>query len=159
MASSPHHARVLVPCERFGTKVATACGEYLNNANQLLVAMKKAAAEGGAENLLHPVPGEAWFVSYFDASLGKSEAMTAQQAEIHFLTGVEVEKKPTKANMLEFNSSKVHRVVRSSLAAESCAMTSAADKILYNRALFGALFHGQEVAMEAGVESWWHHHH
>ena len=136
-------------------KVAMACGEDLNNANQLLVAMKKAAAEGGAENILHAVPGEALFVSYFDASLGKSEAMTAQQAEVHFLTEVDVEKKPTKAVLLEFHSSKVHRVVRSSLAAESCAMTSAADKILYNRALFGALFHWQEVV----TPQWRHHHH
>ena len=117
--------------------------------------MKKAAAEGGAVNMLHAVPGEALFVSYFDASLGKSEAMTAQQAEVHFLTEVDVEKKPTKAVLLEFHSSKVHRVVRSSLAAESCAMTSAADKILYNRALFGALFHWQEVV----TPQWRHHHH
>ena len=95
--------------------------------------------------MLHAMPGEALFGSFFDASLGKSEAMTAQQAEVHFLTGMDIKKNSIKTNLLEFHSNKVHRVVRSNLAVESFVMTSAADKILYNRALFGALFHGQEV--------------
>ena len=38
-----------------------------------------------------------------------------------------VERQPTKSSVIEFHSSKAQRVVRSSLAAESCAMTSAAD--------------------------------
>lgn len=56
-----------------------------------------------------------------------------------------MEQRPTKATLLEFHSSKVHRVVRSSLAAESCATTAAADKVLYNRALFDALYRGRTV--------------
>lgn len=62
--------------------------------------------------------------------------------KFHFNTGKGVEQAPTKASVLQFHNSKVHRVVRSSPAAESCSMTSAADRILYNRALFDAMYHG-----------------
>ena len=122
--------------------VAKAKGKDLVQANSLLSLMKAAAAKGEAKNVLHPIHGEPLFVSYFDASLGKTESMCAQQAEVHFLTSKTVEIKPTVSSMLEFHSSKVHRVVRSSLAAEACAMTSAADRIMFNRTLFDALFHG-----------------
>ena len=123
--------------------VSRAKGKDLVQANQVLSQMQEAAKTGGAINVLYPVEKKALFVSFFDASLGKSEVMSAQQAEVHLLTGIEVEHKLCKASLIEFHSSKVHRVVRSSLAAESCAMTSAADKILYNRALFDAMFHGR----------------
>ena len=126
----------------FSQAVSTARGKDLAMANAVLAQMKQAAASGAATNVLYPVGGTPLFVSYFDASLGKSEAMSAQQAEIHFLTSTTVESRPSQASLLEFQSCKVHRIVRSSLAAESCAMTSAADRLLYNRALFGALYHG-----------------
>ena len=122
--------------------VATATGKDLINANQLLAQMLNAAKEGGAKNVLRLIRGTPVFVSYFDASLGKTEAMCAQQAEIHFVTSKDVEVCPTRASLLDFHSSKVHRVVRSSLAAEACAMTSAADRSLYKRALFDALYNG-----------------
>ena len=105
--------------------------------------MKIAAEAGKATNVLYPLDGESLFVSYFDASLGKTQAMSAQQKEIHFITTKAVESRPAKASLLEFHSGKVHRVVRSSLAAEACAMTTAADRVLYNRALFDAMYHGR----------------
>lgn len=112
-------------------------------ANQVLNQMQEAAKTGGAVNVPYPVEKEPLFVSFFDASLGKSEMMSAQQAEVHLLAGIEVGRKPCQASFVEFHSSKVHRVVCSSLAAESCTMTPVADKILYNMALFDVMFHGR----------------
>ena len=50
--------------------------------------------------------------------------------------------KEVSANLLEFHSNKISRVVRSSLAAEGSAMASAGDRLLYNRALYDTLRYG-----------------
>ena len=49
---------------------------------------------------------------------------------------------PASANVIEFHSNKIHRVVRSSLAAEGCAMASSADRQLFNRVIFDAMTQG-----------------
>lgn len=76
---------------------------------------------------------------YFVASLGKSKSARAQQGEIHLLTTQHALKGSARASILEFHSHRVHRVARSSLAAEGCAMVSASDRQLFNRVLFDAL--------------------
>ena len=79
----------------------------------------------------------------FDASLGKNSSAKAQQGEAHFVTTTAAYRSETAANLIEFHSNRVSRVVRSSLAADGCAMASAGDRILFNRVLFDALFHGR----------------
>ena len=133
----------LFQVSQLAQEMSRAKGKDLTAANKLLKAMKEAARKGEAKTVLFPVEGAPTFVTYFDASLGKAESRSAQQGELHFLTGSSVEIQPTKASVIELHSSKVHRIVRSSLAAESCALTAAADKLLFNRVLFGALFFGK----------------
>ena len=133
----------LFQVSQLAQEVSRAKGKDLTAANNLLKAMKEAAWKGEAKTVLFPVEGVPTFVTYFDASLGKAESRSAQQGELHFLTGSSVESQPTKASIIEFHSSKVHRIVRSSLAAESCTLTAAADELLFNRVLFGALFFGK----------------
>lgn len=45
----------------------------------------------------HPLGGEPLFVTYFDASLRKTAAMNAQQAEIHFVAAKPTESRSSKA--------------------------------------------------------------
>ena len=123
-------------------RVSSATGGDLKYANKLLESMKAAAERGEALCKIHPLSGDPVVVSYFDASLGNSK-QKAQQGEIHFLTTQSVFKQPTCANVLEFHSNRVHRVVRSSLAAEGCSMTSAGDRQLFIRVIFDAFVHGK----------------
>eukprot|EP00434_Breviolum_minutum_P025436 symbB.v1.2.022474.t1/scaffold1996.1/size93170/9 len=122
-------------------KGTSACVADLVEGNKVLKTMKEAAKSGGAQITIRPLHGDVVFVSYFDASLGSSGGR-AQQGEVHLMTTEEVFNKPSAANMLEFHSNKISRVVRSSLAAEGSAMASAGDRLLYNRALYDALCFG-----------------
>ena len=124
-------------------RVSIATGGDLKYANKLLESMKLAAKKGEALTKIYPLKGDPVFVSYFDASLGTSKTNQAQQGEIHFISTTSVYEKPSFANVIEFHSNKVHRVVRSSLAAEGCSMTSAGDKQLYSRVVFDAFLYGQ----------------
>ena len=124
-------------------RVSMATGNDLKYANKLLEGMKSAALRGEALTKIHPLKGDLIFVSYFDASLGTSKTNRAQQGEIHFLTTKSVFREPSVANIVEFHSNKVHRVVRSSLAAEGCSMTSAGDRQLYSRVILDAFMYGK----------------
>ena len=124
-------------------RVSKANYEDVKTANVLLKEMQDTAKGGGGAKLTYrAVVGEPCFVSYFDASLGKKDDGTAQQGEVHLLTDTAVTSSPRTACLIEFHSNKIARVVRSSMAAESCALATATDKQLYNRLLYGALRNG-----------------
>ena len=130
-------------------RVSGALGRDLRHANLVLKHMKEAAVTGNARIELAGFQGKPIFVTYFDASLGKSNSARAQQGEIHLLTTHHVLKGSARASILEFHSNRVHKVVRSSLAAEGCAMVSASDRQLFNRVLFDALMYGKiEITKE-----------
>lgn len=84
-------------------------------------------------------------VSFFDASLGKKEVLSAQLGEFHVITSEDVKDHRVRGNVVEYHSNKIPRVVRSSMAAEGCAMTSAADHQLLTRMIWGAFTHGKTV--------------
>ena len=115
----------------------------LKHANGILKQMKEAAKKGQASLTIQSFKGPPLFVTYFDASLGKSALARAQQGEVHFITSSQALHCDSTANMIEFHSNRVPRVVRSSLAAEGASMASAGDRQLFNRVLFDALFHGR----------------
>ena len=85
---------------------------------------------------------EPMIVSFFDASLGKSTSVHAQQGQVHFVTTKTAEFQITPANIVEFRSSKITRVVKSSLAAEGISLATATDEQLYLRLLCEALWYG-----------------
>ena len=124
-------------------QVATrATGSDWKKACKVLKEMKECAARGEAKITYHPLVGEPMVVTYFDAALGKKNESRAQQGEIHFVTTKKALTEKTFANVVEYHSNKISRVVKSSMAAEGCSMTSAADKQLYNRLLLQALWFG-----------------
>ena len=86
--------------------------------------------------------GKPMIVTYFDASLGKEEDGRSQLGNIHFLTTVEALNGPTDAVVIDFNTAKSSRVVRSSMAAESCSLSQAMDRHLYLRLLLDQMMRG-----------------
>ncbi len=61
---------------------------------------------------------------------------------MHFVTTAAVETVPTSADIVEFKSSKITRVVKSSLAAEGNSLSTATDEQLYLRLLCESLWYG-----------------
>ena len=124
-------------------RVGQATGGDLKYANKVLASMKEGASRGKAIMRIPPIPQQPLMVSFFDASLGNSKSAQAQQGEIHLLTNTTAFQQPAPACVLEFHSNRIRRVVRSSLAAEGCAMSSAGDRQLFSRVLLDAFLYGK----------------
>lgn len=99
--------------------------------------------EAGRAELKYPrMKGVPFLVSYFDASLGKETGGKSQLGAIHFLTDEEVVHGPRPAAVVEFTTTKSTRVVRSSMAAESCSLSLAIDRHMYARLILDMLLRG-----------------
>ena len=99
--------------------------------------------EEGRAVLKYPkLDGIPYLVTFFDASLGKEADGKSQLGAIHFLTDEEVVNGPRPASVVEFSTTKSTRVVRSSMAAESCSMSIAVDRHMYGRLILDMLLRG-----------------
>ena len=87
-------------------RVSGACGRDLRDANLVLKHMKEAASTGKARIELTGLQGKPILVTYFDASLGKTNSARAQQGEIHLLTTQQALKGRARASILEFHSNR-----------------------------------------------------
>ena len=134
---------MLYDVSRLAQKVTKASKEDYREALKLHQRFLEEAEQGRA--CLH-FPrlsrGKLCLVTYFDASLGKEEDGRSQLGSVHFLTTVEAKEKPTAAAVIDFNTTKSTRVVRSSMAAESCSLSQAIDRHLYLRLLLDQLERG-----------------
>lgn len=126
-------------------QVTTATWTTARAANALLAEFKLLANQGLMKMVYRPLAGDPVIVSFFDASLGKSHEVKAQQGQVHFISTKEVSEKPTVTNMVEFRSGRITRVVKSSLAAEGNALSSATDEQIFLRLLAEAMWHGEPV--------------
>ena len=126
-------------------KVTTAVGAHAKKANDMLKMMKQSAERGEAKLHYYKITGKPMIVSFFDSSLGKKEVLSAQLGEFHVITSEDVKDHRVRGNVVEYHSNKIPRVVRSSMAAEGCAMTSAADHQLLTRMIWDAFTHGKTV--------------
>ena len=139
-----HHVlpELLFEVSALAQRVSGATREDLTTAVELLGRLHTAAREGRACLAFPPVGEDPVLVTFFDASLGRTGSAAAQRGEVHFVVAKGCFQGPGPAAILEFHSNKISRVVRSSMAAECCSMTAAADKLLYNQKLFDALWYG-----------------
>ena len=112
------------------------------HANKVLLEFKEIAKQGLMRVCYRPLKGEPYLISFFDASLGKSDAKRAQQGQVHFLASSAALTGPDVASIIEFRSSRITRVVKSSLAAEGNALSSAVDEQLFLRLVCSALWYG-----------------
>ena len=119
-------------------------------------------AEVGRAALHYPIleSEPMYLVTYFDASLGKEEGGRSQLGAMHFVATKGVTTGPRKASCVDFTTSKSTRVVRSSMAAESCSLSLAIDRHLYLRLLLDMLARGnfevtpnwrKEMQIDGGV--------
>ena len=112
------------------------------HASKVLCEFQEIAKQGLMRVYYRPIKGEPYLISFFDASLGKSETKRAQQGQVHFLASSTAVTGPDVASMIEFRSSRITRVVKSSLAAEGNALSSAVDEQLFLRLVCSALWYG-----------------
>ena len=86
--------------------------------------------------------GMPYLVTYFDASFGREPEGRSQLGAIHFLTDEGVIHGPSRAAVVEFTTTKSTRVVRSSMAAESCSLSVAVDRHMYARLILDMMLRG-----------------
>ena len=98
--------------------------------------------EGRAELRYPKLQGTPFLVTFFDASLGKEVDGKSQLGAIHFLSDTGVEYGPRPAAVVDFQTAKSTRVVRSTMAAESASLSLAADRHVYTRLLLDQMLRG-----------------
>ena len=123
-------------------------GDY-KAALQLYEERKEEAKQGRAVLPYPKIHGKLFVVTYFDTSLGKEKDGKSQLGAVHFLTNEEVSKGPQPAAAVDYTTNKSSRVVRSSMAAESCSLSLAVDRHLYVRLIADMMLHG---VFEVGSE-------
>ena len=101
-------------------------------------------AEAGRASLTYPVQNdkELFYLSFFDASLGKEEDGKSQLGAMHFVTSTKAEFGPKPASVVEFTTNKSSRVCRSSMAAEAMSMSLCVDRHLYGRLVLDMMLYG-----------------
>jgi hypothetical protein len=82
-------------------------------------------------------------VTSLDASFAKEEGMKSQCGFISMITEDKILHEPTLCNIVEFQSTKISRVVKSTMAAESAGLSLALDRQLYLRLLLEAILYGE----------------
>ena len=137
--SMPH---MLYEVSALAQKVSRATGADFKEAVKLHRKFVNEAEVGRAALYYPPQDGSFYLTSFFDASLGKEEDCKSQLGVLHFLTTTGAKAGPCRASAVEFSTTKSSRVLRSSMAAESCAMTIAVDRHLYARLLTDVLQYG-----------------
>ena len=116
-------------------------GDY-KAALQLYEECKEEARQGRASLPYPRIRGKLYLVTYFDASLGKEKDGKSQLGAIHFLSNEDVIHGPQPAAVIDYTTNKSSRVVRSSMAAESCSLRVAVDRRLYIRLIADMMLHG-----------------
>ena len=82
-------------------------------------------------------------MTVMDASFGNEDGKKSQMGYMNILTSEKVARQPVVADLLEFQSTTITRIVRSTMAAESASLSHATDRQLYPRVLVKSLVFGE----------------
>ena len=82
-------------------------------------------------------------VTSLDASFSKEEGMKSQCGFISVITENKILEQPTLCSIVEYQSTRISRVVKSTMAAESAALSLALDRQLYLRFMLEAVLYGE----------------
>ncbi|CAE8672228.1 unnamed protein product [Polarella glacialis] len=116
----------------------------IKEVNKLLEFARHEAEEGRAELHFKAIDLTCpRVITPFDASFANEDGGKSQAAYVTVVTDDRVLTQEAVGNLVEFGSNKIHRVVRSTMAAESAALSIALDKQLYVRMLLEALLYGE----------------
>ena len=104
----------------------------------------QARAEGRMiHRILKQDPTDLKVVTMSDASFAAEPGCRSQAGFVTIVTSGSIEAASVPATLVEFQSSTIHRVVRSTLAAEAASLSTALDRQLYVRLVLEALLHGE----------------
>ncbi|MDA8584406.1 hypothetical protein N9L68_09215 [bacterium] len=82
-------------------------------------------------------------LTYFDASFAPEVVLKSQGSMFTVLTDQNVTSQQVIGNLVEYESSTIQRVVQSTMAAESAALSKSLDRQLYLRLVVEILLYGQ----------------
>jgi hypothetical protein len=82
-------------------------------------------------------------VTSLDASFAKEPGMKSQCGFISMITTKDISQQPALCNIVEYSSTRISRVVKSTMAAESASLSLALDRQLYLRLLIEAVLYGE----------------
>ena len=82
-------------------------------------------------------------LTVFDASFAGEENMKSQAGYLNLITDTSVRTGDAVCNIAEFSSSTINRVVRSTMAAESVALSLAIDRQMYLRLIIECVLYGE----------------
>ena len=77
-----------------------------------------------------------------DASFAQQEGFNSQMGHLILISGKKLLEDEHGVHLVDWGSSKIHRVVRSTMAAESATAAHAHDRVCYMRTLIAELLHG-----------------
>ena len=151
--------RQVVPQLAYGAsflagKVEGPTKEDAEKLHLLVQELKHLSAQGCTKVIYQPVNlKECVMVTCFDASFAKEPGHKSQSGFITFVSDKRIRENKTPCCMVEFQSVKINRVVKSTMAAESASLSKALDRQLYARLLLECILYG-----EPNYDSNWRHH-
>ena len=96
------------------------------------------------QNCFKPVPlSQIVVLTLMDASFANETGSKSQMGFISLIADASVSTKPAVVNTVEFQSTTITRIVRSTMAAESASLAQAVDRQLYLRLLIECILYGE----------------
>ena len=112
--------------------------------NDILARLHSLHKEGSARIVFRKTDlSRAMVVTIMDASFANEAGKRSQMGLMNIITESTVNEQSTIGNLVEFQSSTIQRVVRSTLAAESASLSTALDRGLYCRLLLECFLYGE----------------
>ena len=121
----------------------------LKKLHGLIVEAKDILARGGGKITFRKIDlSKIMVVTSLDASFAKEEGLKSQSGFCSMICSSDVITGPTICNLVEYQSVRISRVVKSTMAAESAALSTALDRQLYLRLLVESMLHGEPETNE-----------
>jgi hypothetical protein len=135
----------LYMCSRLAQGIEVVTVQHLKDLNKLIDFLKTEADEGRAQLRFVAIDLKCpRVITPFDASFAKELGGKSQGGFITMAADDSVLKGLAPVNLIEFSSFRIHRVVRSTMAAESAALCIALDRQLYARVVFEGMLKGEK---------------
>ena len=119
-------------------------------ANKVYGKLVQAQAEGRARHRIYRQDiTQLKCITMSDASFAKEPGSKSQAGFVTMVTGDDVDCASVHATWVEYQSSTIHRVVRSTLAAEAASLSTAMDRQLYVRLVAESMLYGEPTITPA----------
>jgi hypothetical protein len=118
--------------------------DHVRQLNLVVRALVKACSSGNARIVIPKIDlSKVNVVTAFDASFAHEDGLKSQAGFLSLLSTTDILRGDAPCALLEFQSSTISRVVKSTMAAESASLSTALDRQLYLRLLLQSLLHGE----------------